>query len=104
SPQERMALILIPRPLRRRCRRRCEVRAMVDLLWGLGGMAGLLLIAFALSANRKAIRIRTVVGALALQVAFGVVVLYWGPGHWALENVSRGFQAVIDSSGEGISF
>ncbi|MGO2311455.1 NupC/NupG family nucleoside CNT transporter [Brachybacterium tyrofermentans] len=77
---------------------------MVDLLWGLGGMAGLLLIAFALSSNRRAIRLRTVIGALALQVGFGVLVLYWGPGQWALGKVSAGFQSVIDTSAEGISF
>ena len=77
---------------------------MVDLLWGIGGMAGLLLIAFALSSNRRAIRVRTVVGAFALQLVLGVIVLYWGPGRWALEKVSAGFQAVIDTSSEGISF
>ncbi|MGP4977237.1 NupC/NupG family nucleoside CNT transporter [Brachybacterium tyrofermentans] len=77
---------------------------MVDLLWGLGGMAGLLLIAFALSSNRRAIRLRTVIGALALQVGFGVLVLYWGPGQWALGKVSAGFQSVIDTSAEGIGF
>ena len=77
---------------------------MVDLLWGLGGMAGLLLIAVALSSNRRAIRLRTVIGAFALQLGLGAIVLYWGPGQWALQKVSAGFQAVIDSSGEGISF
>lgn len=82
----------------------CEVSAMVDLLWGLGGMAGLLLIAVALSSNRRAIRLRTVIGAFALQLGLGVIVLYWGPGQWALQKVSSGFQAVIDTSSEGISF
>ena len=77
---------------------------MLDVLWGIGGMAGLLLIAFALSSNRRAIRPRTVVGAFALQLALGVIVLYWGPGRWALQQVSAGFQAVIDTSSEGISF
>ncbi|WP_114853440.1 NupC/NupG family nucleoside CNT transporter [Brachybacterium sp. YJGR34] len=77
---------------------------MVDLLWGLGGMAGLLLIAVALSSNRRAIRLRTVIAALALQLGLGVIVLYWGPGQWALSKVSQGFQAVIDTSSEGISF
>ena len=77
---------------------------MVDLLWGLGGMAGLLLIAVALSSNRRAIRLRTVIGAFALQLGLGVIVLYWGPGKWALQKVSSGFQAVIDTSSEGISF
>ena len=77
---------------------------MLDVLWGTGGMAGLLLIAFALSSNRRAIRPRTVVGAFALQLVLGVIVLYWGPGRWALQQVSTGFQAVIDTSSEGISF
>lgn len=77
---------------------------MLDVLWGIGGMAGLLLIAFALSSNRRAIRARTVVGAFALQLVLGVIVLYWGPGRWALQQVSAGFQAVIDTSSEGISF
>ena len=77
---------------------------MLDVLWGIGGMAGLLLIAFALSSNRRAVRPRTVVGAFALQLLLGVIVLYWGPGRWALQQVSAGFQAVIDTSSEGISF
>ena len=77
---------------------------MLDVLWGIGGMAGLLLIAFAMSSNRRAIRPRTVVGAFALQLLLGVIVLYWGPGRWALQQVSAGFQAVIDTSSEGISF
>ena len=50
---------------------------MVDLLWGLGGMAGLLLIAVALSSNRRAIRLRLVGAAFALQagVALGLLKL-----------------------------
>ena len=77
---------------------------MVNVLWGIGGMAGLLLIALAFSTNRRAIRLRTVGAALALQVGFGILVLYWGPGQWALERISLGFQAIINTSGEGISF
>ena len=48
---------------------------MLDVLWGIGGMAGLLLIAFALSSNRRAIRPRTVVGAFALQLQIGKSVV-----------------------------
>lgn len=77
---------------------------MIDLLWGIGGMAGILLVAVAFSTNRRAIRLRTVAGALGLQVGFGVVVLYWPLGKQALGAASRGVQAVIDSSREGISF
>ena len=77
---------------------------MVDVIWGAGGMLGLLGIAFLFSSNRRAIRPRTVLGALGLQVGFGVIVLYWSVGQRALEAASTGVQAVIDSSREGIGF
>ncbi len=76
----------------------------MDVLWGIGGMAILLLLAVLLSTNRKAIRLRTVAAAFALQLGFGVLVLYWSTGQWALEKTSAGVQAVIDSSGAGIEF
>ena len=41
---------------------------MIGILWGIGGMAGILLIAFLLSSNRRAIRIRTVAAALGLRL------------------------------------
>jgi concentrative nucleoside transporter, CNT family len=77
---------------------------MVDLLWGAGGMVVLLAVAVLFSTNRRAIRLRTVLGALGLQVGFGVVVLYWSVGQRGLEAASRGVQSVIDSSREGIAF
>ncbi|ANH37873.1 Nucleoside permease NupX [Nocardioides dokdonensis FR1436] len=77
---------------------------MIDIVWGAGGMLVLLAIAVLASSDRRAIRPRTVVGALLLQVVFGVVVLYWSVGQRALEAASRGVQAVIDSSREGIGF
>ncbi|MGB3763549.1 MAG: nucleoside transporter C-terminal domain-containing protein [Ornithinimicrobium sp.] len=76
----------------------------MDVLWGIGGMATLLLLAVVLSTNRKAIRLRTVAAAFALQLGFGVLVLYWSTGQWALEKTSAGVQAVIDSSSAGIEF
>jgi concentrative nucleoside transporter, CNT family len=76
----------------------------VHVLWGLGGMVVLLGIAFALSTDRRAVRLRTVGGALAIQVGFAVIVLYWEAGQAALQAASRGVQAVISSSNEGIEF
>ena len=35
----------------------------MQVLWGIGGMVVLLAIAFLLSTNRRAIRLRTVIGA-----------------------------------------
>lgn len=77
---------------------------MIDVLWGVGGMAALLLVAVLCSSDRRAIRPRTVLTALALQVGFGILVLSWSVGGRALEATSSGVQAVIDSSGEGIGF
>jgi CNT family concentrative nucleoside transporter len=77
---------------------------MQQILWGIGGMVFLLFVAFLLSTDRRAIRPRTVLGALAIQVIFGVVVLYWNAGKRALQAVSGGVQAVINSSREGIQF
>jgi CNT family concentrative nucleoside transporter len=67
-------------------------------------MVFLLFLAFLLSTNRRAINPRTVLGALAIQIVFGVVVLYWNAGKRALQAVSSGVQAVINSSREGIGF
>ena len=77
---------------------------MVDVLWGLGGMVFILALAVLLSTNRRAIRLRTVGAALALQVTFGVLVLFVPAGQTALGAASRAVQAVIDSSRAGIEF
>jgi CNT family concentrative nucleoside transporter len=76
----------------------------MQVLWGIGGMAFLRFLAFLLSTNRRAIRPRTVLGALAIQVAFGIIVLYWEAGQRALQAVSSAVQAVINSSRKGIQF
>ena len=76
----------------------------MDVLWGCGGMLGLLAIAWAVSTNRRVIKLRTVLAALALQVGFGVLVLFVPPGRAALRGAAEGVQAVIDSSKEGIAF
>jgi len=77
---------------------------VIDVLWGAGGMVALMGIAWLCSTDRRAVRPRTVVGALALQVGFGALVLSWSVGGRALEAASSGVQAVIDSSREGIGF
>lgn len=77
---------------------------MVDVLWGIGGMIVILAIAVLFSVDRRRIRIRTVALALAIQVGFGVLVLYVPAGRAALETVTLGVQAVINSSAAGIDF
>lgn len=77
---------------------------MNDILWGIGGILGLLAIAWALSANRAAVNWRTVLGALTIQFLLAFVVLFWAPGRAALEWVSGGVQGVINNAKEGINF
>lgn len=84
--------------------KRREAGRVMQVLWGVGGMVVLLGIAFALSNNRRAISSRTVLGALAIQILLGVVVLYWEAGKRALQAASEAVQAVINSSREGIQF
>lgn len=76
----------------------------MDILNGLLGMFVLLLIAFALSNNRRAINYRTVGGALAIQVSIGALILYWEAGRKVLQSVADGVQSVINYGFEGIKF
>lgn len=77
---------------------------MTDILWGLGGMAVLLGLGLLLSTDRRRVNWRTVLGALALQIAFALIVLRWPLGRRALDAVSGGVQAVIGNAQEGINF
>jgi len=76
----------------------------MQVLWGIGGIAALLAIAFLLSTNRRTISLRTVIGALIIQITFAFIVLYWDLGRQALQVLTNGVQAVIDTSNEGIQF
>ncbi|MBS4699763.1 NupC/NupG family nucleoside CNT transporter [Aeromonas media] len=71
---------------------------------GFLGMAALILIAVFASTNRRAIRLRTVGLALALQVAIGALVLYVPLGRRALEGMAHGVDAVLASGKAGIHF
>lgn len=68
------------------------------------GMIALIAIAILFSSNRKAINIRTVVAAFAIQALFAALVLYVPAGQSALESVSSSVQTVISYSDEGINF
>lgn len=71
---------------------------------GLAGIALLLALAVLFSTNRRAIRIRTVVVAFALQVGIAVLVLYLPFGRRMLGAVVLGVQHVIDYGDAGIEF
>jgi len=69
---------------------------------GIAGIAAILAIAFAFSSNRKAINLRIVGAAFALQVVIAIIVLYWDKGRRAIEIMSEGVMAVIGYSRAGI--
>jgi len=68
------------------------------------GMFVLIGIAILLSRNRKAIRLRTVIGAFALQFMFGAFVLYIPFGKKTLLFISDGVAQVIAFGDDGINF
>ncbi|QEH09461.1 NupC/NupG family nucleoside CNT transporter [Histophilus somni] len=68
------------------------------------GIFALLLIAFLLSNNRKAINYRTVLGALLIQFLFGAFILYVPVGRQVLQSVAGAVQSVINYGNEGIRF
>ncbi|OAT29644.1 nucleoside permease [Buttiauxella brennerae ATCC 51605] len=76
----------------------------MQLLMGLIGMIVLLLIAVLLSSNRKAINIRTVLGAWIIQIGIGALVLYVPVGRQVLLAMSQGVANVIAYGNAGISF
>jgi CNT family concentrative nucleoside transporter len=68
------------------------------------GMMALLGIAFAASTNRKAINLRTVGVAFALQLFIGGFVLFSEAGRNILDQLSSKVSAVIGYAGDGIEF
>ncbi|GIU40288.1 NupC/NupG family nucleoside CNT transporter [Shewanella colwelliana] len=76
----------------------------MDILMSLVGVVTLLTIGFLLSNNKKAINIRTVFGALAIQAFFAGFVLYVPVGKDILKGVSDGVSSVISYAQDGINF
>jgi len=76
----------------------------MNYIWGLLGILTVLAIAFLLSSNRKSIKLRTVLGGLAIQFIFAFIVLKWETGRNILEKVSLGVQNIIDYANEGVNF
>jgi len=76
---------------------------MSGSLIGLAGIAVILGAAYLFSGNRKAINLRIVGAAFALQIAIATFVLYFDWGKRAIEKISGGVQAIIDYSGAGIA-
>jgi concentrative nucleoside transporter, CNT family len=76
----------------------------MQILMSLGGMALIILIAIALSSNRKAIRPRVVLSAFALQAALAALVLYTPWGNAILQTASTGVSSLLGYANEGTKF
>lgn len=76
----------------------------MDFMHSLLGMAVLLAIAVALSKHRKAIKLRTVGAAFAIQFLLGAFILYVPIGRMLLGKVSDGIQSVLDFGQKGSAF
>ncbi|MGL5037944.1 MAG: Na+ dependent nucleoside transporter N-terminal domain-containing protein, partial [Aeromonas sp.] len=76
----------------------------MHIIMGLVGMITLILIAVLFSSNRRAINIRTVAGAFAIQAALGAFVLYVPVGRDILVAVSSAVSNVIGYGQSGIDF
>ncbi|MBZ9540375.1 NupC/NupG family nucleoside CNT transporter [Modicisalibacter tunisiensis] len=73
-------------------------------IMSLVGMATLILIAVLFSSNRRAIRLRTVGGAFAIQAGIGAFVLYVPFGQSVLKTVSDAVSQVVAYADDGINF
>jgi len=76
----------------------------MNIIWGIGGIIVVLGIAFLFSTAKKSIKLRTVLGGLAIQLAFAFIVLEWSAGRKLLLKFSEAVQNVISYANEGISF
>ncbi|ATE63367.1 NupC/NupG family nucleoside CNT transporter [Rhizorhabdus dicambivorans] len=77
---------------------------MTKWLTGLAGIALILLVAVALSSDRKAIRLRVVGAAFALQAGIAVMVLYLPWGKAALAGLSAGVSSLLGYAQVGTNF
>lgn len=76
----------------------------MQLLMSLVGMAALIFIAVLFSSDRRAIKLRTVIGAFIIQVLIGALVLYVPVGRKILLAMSDGVASVIGYGQKGMDF
>jgi CNT family concentrative nucleoside transporter len=73
-------------------------------LLGIAGILVIVGIAFLLSSNRRAIRLRVVGAAFALQAGIAVLVIYTDWGRAGIEAMSRGVANLLGYAGQGTAF
>src|SRR4051812_25908562 len=95
-----------PRALRRAWsgRARGGASAMNQKLLGVAGIIVILLIAFALSTNRRAIRPRVIGAAFALQAFIAWLVIYTSWGRAGIQGLSNGVANLLGYASKGTEF
>ncbi|MBS9404557.1 NupC/NupG family nucleoside CNT transporter [Halomonas sp. TRM85114] len=76
----------------------------MTLIMSLVGMVTLVAIALLFSYDRKSIRLRTVLGAFAIQASIGAFVLYVPVGQAVLQGISDAVSQVVAYANDGIDF
>lgn len=76
----------------------------MHILSSLAGMALIVVLALLLSHNRRAISLRVVVPAFALQAGFAALVLHFPPGKFALEAAAHGVENLLGYARAGVTF
>ena len=76
----------------------------MEIARSLLGMAILLLVAFAISNNRRAIKLRIAASALAAQIAIGALILFVPAGKQVLAGIAQAVNRVLEYGNHGISF
>ena len=74
------------------------------LIHAAASIALMIAIAVLFSTNRRAIRPRVVLSALAVQVTLGALVLFWPAGRTGLGAVADAVQAVLSYGDKGVAF
>jgi CNT family concentrative nucleoside transporter len=74
------------------------------VLMSLAGMALILFVALLLSSNPRAIKLRVVAPAFALQVGFAALVLWFPPGNAALQGAAAGVEGLLGYAKAGVAF
>jgi len=74
------------------------------VMMSLAGMALILLVALLLSSNPRAIRLRVVLPAFALQAGFAALVLWFPPGNAALQGAAAGVEGLLGYAKAGVAF
>lgn len=76
----------------------------MQVLLGLAGMAVILAIGVLLSSNRRAIRLRVVAAAFALQAGIAFLVLYTDWGRAGIQSLSNGVANLLGYANKGTEF